>query len=185
MNADLNNVEVSCVIVLINSHTLCQYNASSYFNDMDGDVENGDVSGGHFFMNSHNISESDNQNFIYTKNKRDCNILNVPLMGKTVLQDGAEITNMLYAPTLHQHANMEYNNVSHSPWIIGKIPPSKSSSVSTLTSISSNSINNEVFYSQNPIHKNIKYSYLSKNQARAVHHASDVIQKQIKLLDKT
>ena len=36
---------------------------------MDGDVENGDVSGGHCFMNGYTLSESKNQNFIDSTKK--------------------------------------------------------------------------------------------------------------------
>ena len=50
MHSDLKNGDVSRVIGLINNHTLSQFNEPSYFNEMDWDVENGDVSGGHCFM---------------------------------------------------------------------------------------------------------------------------------------
>ena len=34
MNADLNNIDVTCVIFLINVHTLSQFNVSSCFNEV-------------------------------------------------------------------------------------------------------------------------------------------------------
>ena len=56
MNADLNNGDFIHLISFINIHTLSQFNESSYFNNMDGGVENGDVSGGHcFYEQSHSI----------------------------------------------------------------------------------------------------------------------------------
>ena len=73
---------------------------------------------------------------------------------------------MLYASTLHQYSNMEFNNESHPPLINGIISPSNNSSVSTLTSPSDNSKNDEVCSLQNTIYGKIKYSYLSKTQSR-------------------
>ena len=49
MNIDLNNGYVSRGIGLMNSHTLSQLNESSYFMEMDWDVENDDVSVGNVF----------------------------------------------------------------------------------------------------------------------------------------
>ena len=53
---------------------------------MDGYVENGDVSGGHCFMNSHTLSEAKNNNSIDSTNKRDGNFPNVSEMEGTGLQ---------------------------------------------------------------------------------------------------
>ena len=53
-----------------------------------------------------------------------------------------------------------------------------------MTSTSVTSINDEVCSLQNPIHDKIKYSDLSKTQARAVRCASDVMKKHIKLLSQ-
>ena len=58
-------------MVFINIHSLYQCNKSIPFSNMDGGVENGDVSGGHFFMNSHTIYEANNPRSIYSTNKRD------------------------------------------------------------------------------------------------------------------
>ena len=69
INGDLNNVDASCGISLINSHSLSHYNEPGYFNEMDGDVENGDVSGGHCFMKIHTLSESKNLSSIYSTKK--------------------------------------------------------------------------------------------------------------------
>ena len=44
---------------------------------MDGDVENGDISGIHCFINSHTISEAKNTSCIYYANKGYENIPNV------------------------------------------------------------------------------------------------------------
>ena len=46
---------MSCENGLINSHTLYQYNESSYYNDMSGNVSNGDVIGVHGSMKFHSI----------------------------------------------------------------------------------------------------------------------------------
>ena len=48
-----NNDDVSSVCGFINSHTLSQCEYSSHFKDMDGDVENFDVSCGYGSMNRH------------------------------------------------------------------------------------------------------------------------------------
>ena len=77
INGDLNNVDASCGISLINSHSLSHYNEPGYFNEMDGDVENGDVSGGHCFMKIHTLSESKNLSSIYSTKKRGGNFTNV------------------------------------------------------------------------------------------------------------
>ena len=45
MSGYLNNGDVSCVNGSINSHTILQCNGSSSFNDMDENIENGDLSG--------------------------------------------------------------------------------------------------------------------------------------------
>ena len=68
---------MSSGIGLINSHTLSECNKSSYLNDMDGDVENVDASGGHCFMNNHTLYEANNNNSIYSTNKRDGNAPNI------------------------------------------------------------------------------------------------------------
>ena len=57
-----------------------------------------------------------------------------------------------------------------------------SSSVSTLTSPSDISINDEVCSLQNKIYEKINYSDLSKTQARDVHNKSGVMKKQVELL---
>ena len=57
MNANLNNGDVSSGIGLPNRHTLLQYNEPSNLNDMNMGVENGDVNGGHCYMNSPTGSE--------------------------------------------------------------------------------------------------------------------------------
>ena len=49
-NSDLWNGDVSSGICLINSHSLYQFNESSNLNDIIYGVENGAVSGGHFYI---------------------------------------------------------------------------------------------------------------------------------------
>ena len=63
-----------------------------------------------------------------------------------------------------------------------KISTSNKSSVSTLTSPSITSTNDERCSLFSPIHENIKYSYLSKTQAIYVRRASGLMNSQIKLL---
>ena len=94
MNAYLKNIDVSCGIGSINSHTLNQFSESSYFNDMDWDVENGDVSGGQCVVNSHTLYEANNHNPIDYKNKWDGNFSNVSKMEDTGLQDALDIDSM-------------------------------------------------------------------------------------------
>ena len=71
INANLNDGDVSRLFCLINIHTLSQFNSSSWFIEMDWDVENGNVSVGLFFMNSHTIYKANNQNCIIYSKKRD------------------------------------------------------------------------------------------------------------------
>ena len=71
INSDFNNGDVSCVIGLIKSQTLSQFNESSLFNDMDWGAGNVDVSGEYFFMNSCTLSEANIQNSIGSTNKID------------------------------------------------------------------------------------------------------------------
>ena len=77
---------------------------------------------------------------------------------------------------------MEYSNKYHQPLINGKISTPKNSSVYTLTSPYVNLTNDEVCSLKSPIYENIKYSDLSKNQARYVRRTSDLMNTQIKLL---
>ena len=64
------------------------------------------MSGGHYFMNSQTLSESNNHNSIdYTK-KRDGNVTNVSELKDNGLQDGVDTGAILSLSTLHQYANM-------------------------------------------------------------------------------
>ena len=85
-------------------------------------------------------------------------------MENTRLQGGIDIDVMLPASTLHQYSNMYYNNEYHYPFMNGKIPTSKNSSILTSYSPSVNSTNEEVCSLQIPINDEIKYSELSKIQ---------------------
>ena len=89
---------------------------------------------------------------------------------------------MLPKSILHQYVNIEYNNGYHYPFMNSKMLTSKHSSVSTLTSPSVTSKNDEVCSLQNPIHEKIKYSYLSKTQSRYVRRLSYVMKTHIKLI---
>ena len=73
-------------------------------------VESGDVIGTHYFVNSHIIYKTKNQNSIYYTKKRDGNVTNVPEMEDTISHDGVDVDVMLPASKLHQYANMECNN---------------------------------------------------------------------------
>ena len=77
---------------------------------MDGDVENGDVSGRHFFMNCCNLYEAKNLSSIESAKKMNGNVPNVSEMEDTGFQDGFNIDAVLSASTLHQYANTEFNN---------------------------------------------------------------------------
>ena len=55
MNDELMNGDMSSGTGLINTHTLSKFNESSYFNDMYCNVENGNVSGGNYFMIFHTL----------------------------------------------------------------------------------------------------------------------------------
>ena len=83
----------------INSHALSQYNESSSFNDMDRDVENVDVSGGHCFMNSNTLYEANKLCSLCYIKKRDGNVLNVSGMKDTGLQNVVEIDILYFIHT--------------------------------------------------------------------------------------
>ena len=103
-------VYMSSGIGLINSHTISQFNKESDFNYMNWGVENGYVSSGNFYMNRHTLSEVDNHNYIYSRNKRDENSPKLSAMEDTGLQNGVDIDVIIPASTLHQYPNMQYNN---------------------------------------------------------------------------
>ena len=73
---------------------------------MDWYVENSDLSGGHFFMNSHTLYEANNHNSDDSKQKRGGNFSGVSEMKYTGLQDGVEIDSMSYSSTFNQYSNM-------------------------------------------------------------------------------
>ena len=52
MNANLQNVDGSSGIGLLNNHTLPPHNESSNLDETNIGVENGDVNGGHCYINS-------------------------------------------------------------------------------------------------------------------------------------
>ena len=110
MDDDLQNVDVSHGIVLINICTIYQFNESSNLNDTNWGIENGDVSGGNCFMNRQTLSETKNQNSIYSTKKRDENFSNVYEIENTGLQDDVEIDIMLPASKLYQNSKTERNN---------------------------------------------------------------------------
>ena len=65
--------------------------------------------------------------------QRDENVPNISEMEYTGLQDGADIDAIIYTSTLHQYANIEFNNESYHHLTNGKISLSNNSSVSKLT----------------------------------------------------
>ena len=71
INETLQNGDVISGIGLLNSHTLPQYEESNEMNEINMSVDNGDVNGDYFYMNSSTGSVIKNHNLIdYTK-KRD------------------------------------------------------------------------------------------------------------------
>ena len=105
-------------------------------------------------------------------------------MENSELPDGVGIYFMLPTSALNQYANMEYNNVHHNLQSNVEISTSNNSSVSTLTSPSVISTNDEGCSLFSTIHDKIKYLYLSKTQSIDVSSASAIIKSQIKLLAK-
>ena len=72
-------------------------------------------------MNSHTISESKNQKFVYSTRKRDENSPNRSEMENSVLQDGIDIGVMLPESALQQYSNLEDNNEYHYLSMNGKM----------------------------------------------------------------
>ena len=68
---------------------------------MDGDVENGDVSGGHCFMNFCNLYEAKNLSSMDAAKKMNGNVPKLSQMEDTRFQDGVDIDAVLSASTLH------------------------------------------------------------------------------------
>ena len=110
MNTNLQNVDMSNGIGLLNSHTLPQDNKSSNLNEMNMSIGNCDVNGGYCYMNISTVSESNIHNYIYYTKKREKISPKRYLMEKNGLLDGVGIDAMLPASTLDKYANMEYNN---------------------------------------------------------------------------
>ena len=71
MNDTLHHLYVISVIDLINIYSLPQDKESSKINDMNTSVDNGHVNGDYCCMNNSTVSESNNQNPIDYKKKRD------------------------------------------------------------------------------------------------------------------
>ena len=95
-------------------------------------------------MNSSTGSVINNHNYIdYTK-KRDEISTNRYLMENNGLQDYVGIDVILPAPALNQYYNIEYNNEHQNLLINGNISTSNKSSVSTSTSPSITSTNEEL-----------------------------------------
>ena len=110
VNSNLHHGDISSGIGLLDSHTLSQDNESINLNDMNMSVENGDVNGDHFYINSSTRYESNNHNSIGYTNKRDSISTYMYLMVINVLPDGVGIDFMFPASTLNQCANMEFKN---------------------------------------------------------------------------
>ena len=114
------------------------------------------------FMNGYTWYKANNHNFISYTKKWNGNIINVSEMEDTWLQGGIDIDAVLSTSTLHQYSSMVCNNESHPPLVNSKIASSNHSSVSTFTSPSDNSRNDEVCSLQNTIHEKMDYSDFSK-----------------------
>ena len=71
MNENLYNGDEISGIVLLNIHLLPQANKSSKINEMNMSVDNGDVNGDYFYMNSSTGSVIKNHNSIDCTNKID------------------------------------------------------------------------------------------------------------------
>ena len=84
-------------------------------------VENGDINGGRCYINITTGSKSNNHNTIHFTKKRDKISPNRSEMEINELQDGVEIYVILTVSTIHQYANMEYNNKHHKLMTNGKI----------------------------------------------------------------
>ena len=110
LNANLQNLDVSSRIGLLNIHTLPQDNESSNLNEINMGVENGDVNGGYCYINSSTGSESNNHNSIYSTKIRDKTSPNISEMENNRLPDGVGIDIMLPEYTLNKYDNMKYNN---------------------------------------------------------------------------
>ena len=118
---------------------------------------NGDLNGGYCYMNSSTGSESNNNNSIDYTNKRGEISPNRCSMENNGLPDVVDIEVMLAASTLNQYTNMEYNNEHNNLLRNGNSSTSNNSSVSTLTSPSVKSKNDEGCSLFSPIHENIQY----------------------------
>ena len=101
---------------------------------MNMSVDNGDVNGDYFYMDSSTRYESNDQSsFDYTK-KRDEIYINRCLIEHNGWPYSARIDVMLPASMLNQYDNMECNNKHHNLLSHGDISTSKKPSVSTFTS---------------------------------------------------
>ena len=142
-------------------------------NEMSMSVDNGDANGDYCYMNSSTGNVINNHNLIDYTNKIYEISTNRYLRENNRLPDGVDIDDILPVSALNQYLNMEYNNEYH------KISTSNNSSVSTLTSPSVISNNDEGCSLFSPIQKKIEYSYVSKTQSRTVRIAIDVVSPQI------
>ena len=106
INANLQSVDVSSVMCLLNIHTLPQYNESSPLNEININAINGDFNVGYCYRNSSTEYEWKNQNSIYYTNKGDESSTNRYLMDNNVLPGGVGIYVLLPAYALNQYSNM-------------------------------------------------------------------------------
>ena len=181
MNDTLHNWDVSSVIGLQKTHNLPQANKSSKVNGVNISVDNGHFNGDYCYMNSSTGYIINNKNYIDYTNKRYEISTNRNLRGNNGLADGVDIDDMLPESAPNQYVNMRYNDEHHNLYMNNKISTSNNSSVSTLTSPSVTSKNDEGCSLFSPIHKKIKYSDSSKTKSRAIRSANDVMKSQIKL----
>ena len=146
-------------------------------------VENGDISGGNFFMNSHTLPRSKNQNSKCSTNK-GVEMLRTYMKWKILDYSLVFIFMLCYLDT--HFINIPIRNaiiiINLPSWWMVTFQHKKNSSVSTVTSTYSTLRKEEICSIQNPIHEKIKYSYLSKSQTRAACRENDVTKTQMKLL---
>ena len=77
---------------------------------MNTSVENGDINGDYFYINSSMGSVINNHNYIdYTKKRYEI-FTNRQLIENIVLTDGVEIHDMLPESALNKYVNIKYNN---------------------------------------------------------------------------
>ena len=120
-------------------------------------VDTGYVNGDYFYMNSSTRSIIRNQNSIDYKNDRYEISTNKYWRLYNGSPDGGYIDDILPASAPNKYFNMEYNIKHHNLQSNGNILTPNNSPVTTVTSTSVKSTNEEGCSLFSPIHKKIKY----------------------------